>query len=77
MAHESRRLQIVELARFRYQDEGHHNEYDINIDANADLKEDDDDNENGCYVSAWVWVPFHGTPWDKTTQSDKETGNDA
>lgn len=33
------------------------------VDDNAQLSEGSD---NGAYVSAWVWVPFEDTKWDKT-----------
>ena len=54
---ERRRQQIVELARQTHQREG-----EVEIDADADLSEGDD---NGCYVAAWVWVSFAATPFDK------------
>lgn len=50
---EARRMAIIELAD---------TDEDIDIDADATLSEGDD---NGCYVSAWVWVCFAGTPYDK------------
>ena len=43
-----------------------HNTYHITgaceIDRNAKLSEGID---NGCWVQAWVWVDFAGTPYDK------------
>jgi hypothetical protein len=64
----SRRQQIIELARCRYEGGDHHADGDINVDGDAVLEEDED--ENGAYVSAWVWLPFTGTQWDKTARSD-------
>lgn len=52
-----RRAAIIELARKKHQKEG-----TIEIDDSAKLSEGDD---NGCYVAAWVWVYFDGTPFDK------------
>ena len=43
-----------------------HNEYHIDgaceIDYDAKLSDGD---ANGCWVQAWVWVDFAGTPYDK------------
>lgn len=43
-----------------------HNEYHIDgaceIDHDAKLSEGEG---NGCWVQAWVWVNFAGTPYDK------------
>jgi len=61
---EARRKAIIELAR----NEVHPCSDDFNIDNNAELSEGDD---NGTWVSAWVWVSFAGTPFDKdSTCSD-------
>ena len=57
---DDRRLEILELARNEHQKDG-----EVEIDDNAQLSEGSD---NGCYVAAWVWVGFSGTPFDK----DKE-----
>ena len=58
---EARRLAIIDLA-----DEQHPNE-DISVDADAILSEGDD---NGCYISAWLWISFSGTPYDKETEKE-------
>lgn len=60
---DARHKTIIELAREEYR-------LDTKIDDNAPLSEGDD---NGCYVQAWVWVSFGGTPYDKET---KETTNE-
>ena len=52
---DARHKAIIELAREEYR-EGTH------IDDDAKLSEGSD---NGCYVQAWVWVSFGGTPYDK------------
>ena len=57
MTPEERRKAIIELARAEHQSEG-----SVEIDDNAELSEGD---YNGCYVQAWVWVDFAGTPLDK------------
>lgn len=59
----ARRLAIIDLA-----DEQHASE-DIDVDADARLSEGDD---NGCYVSAWLWVNFSGTPFDKEPEEEEE-----
>lgn len=60
----SERLEaIIELARAKHQSEG-----SVEIDDNAELNETgmlDQGGDNGCYVQAWVWVDFTGTPFDK------------
>lgn len=35
---------------------------ELEIDDDAKLSEGDD---NGCWVQAWMWVDFTGTPLDK------------
>jgi hypothetical protein len=66
----AREEQIIELARLRYQDsEGRVrgiSDGDIDIDDDALISENDDPHENGCFVAAWVWVEFDGSPFDKT-----------
>ena len=57
---------IRELAKLRHEDEG-----TCEIDDNATISEGDD---NGCYVSAWVWVPFDETPLDKEAD-EKDTSD--
>lgn len=60
-----RDLKIVELAQMRYPrdlEDG-----DLDVDANAMVSEGD---ENGAYVSAWLWVSFAGTELDKEKQTD-------
>ena len=52
-----RKSDIIDLARER-----HHKDGEIEIDCSARLSEGGD---NGCYVSAWVWVDFTDTPFDK------------
>jgi hypothetical protein len=59
---EARRTQIVELARTQCQEEG-----GVEIDDNAQISEGGD---NGCYVAAWVWLDFTGTPFDKETPTE-------
>lgn len=54
---DARHKAIIELARNEHQDDG-----EVEIDAGATLSEGDD---NGCYVQAWVWVSFEGTPHNK------------
>jgi hypothetical protein len=62
-----RERQIIELAQERWDGgSGHYSDGDINLDDNAIISDNDDPNENGCYVEAWVWVRFDGTPLDKT-----------
>lgn len=58
-----RRLRIIELAR----DMNHICEGSVEIDDDAILSEGDD---NGCYVSAWSWVDFSDTEFDKSDPSD-------
>jgi hypothetical protein len=43
---------------------------DAEIDDDATLSEGDD---NGCYVSAWVWCDFSDTELDKTSPSSLPT----
>ena len=57
MTPEERRKAVVQMACAEHQSEG-----SVEIDDNAELSEGDD---NGCYVQAWVWVDFAGTPFDK------------
>ena len=64
VAAEDRRLEIVELARNEHQQDG-----EVEIDDNAQLSEG---NDNGCYVRAWVWVGFSGTPFDKNKEENHE-----
>ena len=54
----ARRDAIIAHARELHQCEG-----EVEIDDNAVLSEGDD---NGCYVAAWIWIDFNGTPFDKT-----------
>ena len=61
---EERRSEIIQLARDRHEDEGQ-----VEIDENAQLSEG---NDNGCYVQAWVWVSFGGTPFDKEKENDHD-----
>ena len=57
-AEEARRVRIVELTNdLRYVRDG-----EVEVNADAKLSEGDD---NGCYVSGWVWCPFDGTEFDK------------
>jgi hypothetical protein len=60
---ESRRLEILQLAREQQSEEGR-----VEIDDNA-VVSDGDHNDNGCYVAAWVWVGFEGTKFDKEQES--------
>ena len=57
-------FEIVELARNEHQQDG-----EVEIDDNAQLSEG---NDNGCYVQAWVWVSFSGTPFDKDKEENHE-----
>jgi hypothetical protein len=82
-----REKQIIALAQDRYQAaEGcvrGISDGDIDIDDDALVSEGD---ENGCFVAAWVWVRFDGTPLDKKaspkldttpeTEPDPEEAND-
>jgi hypothetical protein len=61
---ESRRLQVIELAREQRGEEGA-----VEIDDCAELSEG---NDNGCYVRAWVWVDFDGTKFDKEKEETNE-----
>ncbi len=61
---DDRRLEIINLARQQRQVEGA-----VEIDDNAQLSEG---NDNGCYVQAWVWVSFSGTPFDKEKEEHDE-----
>ena len=61
---EFKRLSILELARNEHQKDG-----EVEIDDNAQLSEG---NDNGCYVAAWVWVGFSGTPFDKDKEENDE-----
>lgn len=54
---DDRRQRIVDLAV-----EQHGMGENIDVDSDATVSEGDD---NGCYVSAWVWVNFSGTEFDK------------
>ena len=57
--YEERRLKILELTNdLSYVD----NDGSVEVDNDAMLSESDD---NGCYVSAWVWCPFEDTAFDK------------
>lgn len=58
---DARHKAIIELARNEHEVDG-----EVEIDAGATLSEGDD---NGCYVQAWVWVSFGGTPYDKEKES--------
>ena len=59
---ESRRQDIVELARKQHCSD-YYSDHDYpEIDDDAKVSEGED---NGAYVQAWVWVPFEGTPLDK------------
>jgi hypothetical protein len=66
-----REKQIIALAVAQYEGGGTHHDGDINVDHDAVVSENDDPNENGCYVAAWVWVRFDGTPFDKTATASK------
>lgn len=57
-----RDIEIVELARDTIEKEG-----EIEFDDDAKVSEDDD---NGAYVQAWVWVSFSGTKFDKEKDKD-------
>lgn len=48
---------ILKLAR---QDHRIGDELEIDDDAKVSLGSD-----NGCFVQAWMWVDFSGTPFDK------------
>jgi hypothetical protein len=61
---EERRREIIELAREQREIEG-----PVEIDDNALLSEG---NDNGCYVTAWVWVDFTRTKFDKQKEQDNE-----
>jgi HrpA-like RNA helicase len=67
--HESteRDRDIVALAHRRHHDEGA-----LEIDASSTVSEGDD---NGAYVQAWLWLPFEGTPLDKTEQCHECDGS--
>jgi hypothetical protein len=58
-----RRRAIVQKAKAQT-----HREGEIEIDDDAPIS---DGRDNGCYVQAWIWFPFEGTPWDKENE-DKE-----
>ena len=64
VAAEDRRLEIIELARNQHQQD-----VEVEIDDNAQLSEG---NDNGCYVEAWFWVGFSGTPFDKDKEENHE-----
>lgn len=69
-AAEERRRQIIELANdLPYVD----NDGTVAIDADAVISESEG---NGCYVSAWVWCPFHDTIFDKQTSAVKEVADE-
>lgn len=55
---DARTVTIIQMAKDEYQIDGV-----CEIDDNASISEVT--NENGCYVQAWVWVDFAGTPLDK------------
>lgn len=59
-----RRREIVSLADDVLGVEGH-----IEIDDDALLSEGEN---NGCYVQAWVWLPFDGTKFDKEKEEENE-----
>jgi hypothetical protein len=42
---------------------------EIEVDESAIVSEGDD---NGAYVSAWLWVPFEGTALDKDLEAEVE-----
>ena len=54
---EARRAAIIELASDQHGEEG-----GVEIDSDGILSEGDD---NGCYVSGWIWANFSGTLYDK------------
>lgn len=60
---DDRRLEIVELARNEHQEDG-----EVEINGNAQLSEGTD---NGCYVTAWVWVGFRGAKFDQDKEESK------
>ncbi len=63
---EERRLKIVELASdLSYVD----NDGQVEVDEDAIISESTD---NGCYVEAWVWLPFEGTEFDKEPKPPEE-----
>lgn len=65
-AAEERRLAIIDLVS----DLPHvDNDGEVEVDGDARLSEGDD---NGCYVSAWVWCPFTGTQFDKGDDEDDD-----
>jgi hypothetical protein len=66
---ESRRLQVIELAREQRGEEGA-----VEIDDCAELSEG---NDNGCYVRAWVWVDFDGTKFNKLADEGSRDKCDA
>ena len=57
MTPDPRHEAIVRLAQDEYAKQG-----EIEILSHAPISEGID---NGCYVAAWVWVSFEGTPFDK------------
>lgn len=59
MTEDERHARIIELANEQYLTD------DIEIDDESIVSENDDPEMNGCYVSAWVWVEFDGTEFDK------------
>lgn len=59
MNQKQRHARIVKMAREQYEKEG---TLEIDDDELVKLSEGDD---NGTYVSAWVWVDFAGTSLDK------------
>lgn len=61
---DARHKAIIELARNEHEHDG-----EVEIDDDAKLSEADDNPDNGCYVQAWVWVSFGGTPYDKEKES--------
>lgn len=56
-----RRAIILSLAKV-YEGDGDGGDIDFDDDEKIKISEGDD---NGAYVSAWVWVPFNGSPLDK------------
>jgi hypothetical protein len=59
----ARRLAIIDLAHDQHCSE------EIDIDGDSRISDGDD---NGCYVSAWLWVDFSDTPFDKGDDEDDD-----
>lgn len=72
MTKAERRAAILELAQ-QYAGDGEEGAIDFDDDDKTKISEGDD---NGTYVSCWVWVPFDGTALCKGEKSNQgEDGN--